>query len=339
MLFRRAAEAALKAWPEAAGEAVPHTAGHINDTWFVGDRFVLQRLNQFVFPRPQAVMRNLAKAVAHEGGRLLVAPIPTAGGALFATDAAGDVWRLFSRLAARNFQTLPDQLLAAAGDAFGRFLARFADFQDELEPVIDGFHDLDGYLQRLDEAPKTDASVDSERRDVDALRGAFRRGKGKRVIHGDCKVNNLLFHPAEDAVVAIIDLDTLMAGDPAWDFGDLVRSAFAGSEETTAGSELAIARFEPLCRGFVAQMGSIDGIERYAAAPAYMSFMLAVRFLTDHLEGDPYFKVAQHGDNLLRARSQLDLAKRFLDARQTMAGILENALAESASRPPGRRLC
>ena len=136
-------------------------------------------------------------------------------------------------------------------------------------------------------------------------------------------MNNLLFHPTRDEVVAIIDLDTLMLGDPAWDFGDLVRSAFAGSEETEAAAEVSRARFEPLSKAFFPAFGPVDDVDRYAVAPAYMSFMLAVRFLTDHLKGDVYFKVGRRGDNLARARSQLDLAKRFIAVGPELAGILE----------------
>ncbi len=99
--------------------------------------------------------------------------------------------------------------------------------------------------------------------------------------------------------------------------------AYAGSEETETAAPFSSARFEPLCQGFFSAFGKIEDIARYAAAPAYMSFMLAARFLTDHPENDVYFKVTRHGDNLARAGSQLDLAKRFLAAEADMAAIIE----------------
>ena len=316
----RPALRALESWGLDADLIRPIDTGHINDTYLVGlvgERHLLQRLNRSVFRNPEAVMRNLARALAHEGGDVLVAPVDTTAGATFARDVGGDIWRLFPHLPSRNFQSLPGELLANAGYAFGGFLAAFADFTGDLEPVIDGFHDLSHYLSRLDDAP--DGDVGTTLDEMNALRARFRPGKAERVIHGDCKVNNLLFHPTANDVVAIIDLDTLMFGDPAWDFGDLVRSAFAGSEETEAAVAFSRARFEPLCRGFFSAFGSADDIARYAAAPAYMSFMLSVRFLTDHLERDIYFKVAKRGDNLARARSQLDLANRFIAAEPAMA--------------------
>ena len=312
----------LAAWDVSAGVIRSIDAGHINDTYVVADRYVLQRLNRAVFREPQALMRNLAKAIAHDGGHLLLAPIPTREGSTHGLDADGEIWRLFPFLPSRNFRNLPDELLGCAGRAFGDFLATFAHFPGELEPVIEGFHDLAFYLERLDAAPIR--NVGTTRDELNELRARFRPSEARRVIHGDCKVNNLLFHPTRDAVAAIIDLDTLMLGDPAWDFGDLVRSVFAGSEETEAAAEFSRRRFETLSEAFFSAFGAVDDVERYAAAPAYMSFMLAVRFLTDHLEGDVYFKVGKPGDNLARARSQLHLAKRFMAVEGEMASIMRN---------------
>lgn len=326
----------LAHWPALAKGARirPLAAGHIHDTYIVnGDStrgaegaFVLQRLSRAVFPRPAAVMRNLAKALAHAGGGFLVAPVPSAEGHPFVTDAHGDCWRLFPFVPSRSFQNLPDGLVAAAGAAFGRFLAVFANFAEKLEPVIDGFHDLNGYLASLDAAPQHSEAAD-ELRVVEELRGAFRPGGPRQVIHGDCKVNNLLFHPHDPTVVAVIDLDTIMLGDPAWDFGDLARSIFAGGEEADSAGAFSLRRFEPLCQGFVGAFPSIDDRARYAAAPAYMSFMLGVRFLADHLRGDAYFKVTRRGQNLLRARSQLRLAQRLRTAAPAMEQALAAAMA------------
>ena len=320
-------EEALAHWPQAPKTARPLAAGHINDTFIVGgQRYVLQRLNRAVFPNPHAVMGNLAKVVAHEGGAMLPPPTRTATGKPFAELPNGDVWRLFPWVPSRTFEALPDELLAAAGAAFGGFLQRFADFPYRLATVIEGFHDLGHVMTRFDAAPRQ-PGIDAETARVDALRTAFTPGKATRVIHGDCKINNLLFHPTKPEVVAVIDLDTVMLGDPAWDFGDLVRSAFIGTEETAPAQRLSPRRFESLCQGFAqaygADFGAGDDVARYATAPAYMSFMLAVRFLTDHMEGDRYFKVQRRGDNLRRATSQLDLAERFHAAQPTLAAIVE----------------
>ena len=325
------AAAILRHWPVPPAKVVPLAAGHINDTYIVDsrgspDRFVLQRVNKRVFPRPRAVMRNIAKALAHDRGGLLVAPLPTTAGEPFVEDA--NLWRLYPFVPSRCFQDLPEDLIVAAGAAFGEFHAAFADFDDSLEPAIDGFHDLGRYLAALDAAPATPDAA-AARRQVDALRDAFTPTTGQQLIHGDGKVNNLLFHPTEDTVVAIIDLDTLMVGDPAWDFGDLARSVFIGAEEAAGARPPSLARFERLCQGFAAAHPELDDPVRYANAPAYMSFMLAVRFLTDHLQGDCYFKVRQRGDNLQRALAQLQLARQCQNAVPAFTKALQTAIAAS----------
>lgn len=323
----------LAHWLDGAAVPVRHPVGRINDTWMVGETHVLQRLNSTVFTRPQAVMRNLSHVLAYDD-RLLVAPVPTKTGPSFVIDELGDLWRVFPRRLARSFETLPRSLYGTAAAAYGGFLARFAAFPHPLEPVIDGFHDLESYLAALDEAP---TGADAERGVVDVLRHAFEAPRRCRVIHGDCKVNNLLFHPTRDAVAAIIDLDTVMVGDPAWDFGDLVRSAFSGTEESERAPALSASGLADLASGFASGMGALDGVARFSAAPAYMSFMLGVRFLVDHLCDDAYFKVSAHGDNLRRARGQLALARRFLGARRPLTAAIDDALRESpktASPPP-----
>ena len=315
----------LAHWLDGGEVPVAHPVGRINDTWMVAESHVLQRLNSTVFTRPEAVMRNLARVLSHDD-TMLLAPVPTRTGAAFVTDDHGDLWRLFPRRLARNFERLPRSLFAAAAAAYGGFLARLAEFPHPLEPVIDGFHDLERHLAALDAAPP---GAEPERHVVEALRQAFAPPRRFRVIHGDCKVNNLLFHPARADVVAIIDLDTVMLGDPAWDFGDLVRSAFAGTEEGEPLPDLSASALAALAGGFVGGMGTLDDVARFSAAPAYMSFMLGVRFLVDHLCDDVYFKVSEHGDNLRRARGQLALARRFLDAGPTLTRALDRALREA----------
>ena len=152
---------------------------------------------------------------------------------------------------------------------------------------------------------------------------------------GTARSTTCCFTQRVDDVVAIIDLDTVMVGDPAWDFGDLVRSAFAGTEESESPPALSASALAALASGFVSGMGTLDDVARFSAAPAYMSFMLGVRFLVDHLSDDVYFKVSVHGDNLRRARGQLALARRFLDAGPTLTAALDRALRElpSATAP------
>ena len=317
----------LAHWPDAAGLGIrPLPGGHVNRTYALGDavgndRFVLQCINGHVFTNPEGVMRNLSKLLARHAG--IVAPIPTHAGSLWAADEAGELWRLFPFVDGRNLQELPDTLAEPAGLAFGGFHAAVAGMHDELEPVIDGFHDLPRYLEALwDAAPDASAEVDFV-----AARDAFRFPEVRAVIHGDCKVNNLLFHPEEPRVTHLIDLDTAMHGHPAWDFGDLVRSVASGAEEAGAAPDISLTTFERVARGFAQGAGAIADPKAFAAAPGHMSFMLGVRFLTDHCTGDRYFRVAWRGQNLERARSQLDAARRFDALEAAFEDILRHVNA------------
>ena len=306
-------------WPETRGlPALPLPGGHVNRTFALGDRFVLQCINGRVFTNAEGVMRNLAKLIRHHPG--IVAPIPTRSGSPWATDDAGELWRLFPFVDARNFEELPEALFEAAGAAFGGFHAAVANFADDLEPVIDGFHHLPGYLDALWQA----ATGTSPELDYARERPAFRFPSVRAVIHGDCKVNNLMFHATEARVTHLIDLDTAMHGHPAWDFGDLVRSAASGSEEAGAEPNLSVPAFARVARGFAAGAGGILDPAAFAAAPGHMSFMLGVRFLADHFRGDQYFRVGYQGQNLERARSQLAAARRFDAMESAFEDILRH---------------
>ena len=143
------------------------------------------------------------------------------------------------------------------------------------------------------------------------------------VIHGDCKINNLLFHSIEPRVTHVIDLDTSMIGHPAWDFGDMVRSIASGGEEAVSESKISIRDFKAAANGFLRGLDGITDAKAYAAAPAHMSFMLGVRFLTDHLRGDFYFKVDYPGQNLDRARTQFETTSQFVSLQADFERVLK----------------
>jgi Ser/Thr protein kinase RdoA (MazF antagonist) len=313
--------------------------GHINDTWLVvaaEQRWVLQRVNERVFSQPVELMVKVAGVVAHlqrHGGRGAIAVpslVPTAAGAAWHQDAQGAVWRVWQYVSGtRTVQALGNVVQAeAAGRAFGALQVALADLPDAVPDPIPGFMQLGHYLGQLDAAvaanepepqAQTALAAVAARRD---LAGSF--GDRDRLIHGDCKIDNLLFHEQRDAVVCVIDLDTVMRGHWAWDFGDLVRSAAADGVGSAAPVAFDIERFAALARGFVGSGAVARDADALVLAPRYVALMLAVRFLTDHLEGDRYFKVRARGDNLQRARQQLEL----LGAMEGQ----ERAMVEVASR-------
>lgn len=292
----------------------PLGAGHIHDTYRAtsgeGGHFVLQRLNSRVFVDPALVMHNILRVTSFISAQtpgLVPVLVPTRTGEGFHVDVGGRLWRLWEQvMGTRVVDKLADAGLAeAAGGAFGRFQSVLNNFPPpELAPVIPGFHELEVALSAFDQiapADRSDWEVEAEL--IDAHRSLAEGISGTTgYIHGDCKLNNLLFDERLPEVRCVLDLDTVMLGHWAWDYGDLMRSVLAA-----APLEARSAMFTAVTRGFLAASGVKATPEFLVAAPCYMTFMLGVRYLTDHLEGDRYFKVAAHGDNLQRARRQFDL--------------------------------
>ena len=308
-------------------------SGLINDTFLIDYKYVLQRINSTVFKNPQALMRNLDK-VHHWVSDLVPEFLAGTDSSRFFTDG-DETWRLSTYYESRTFDELPTDLIEPAGRAFGSFLHRLRGVRVELEPAIDNFHDLSTYLQTLDHVRRA-GIADEELGFVDArASGSDVFSDGRQIIHGDCKVNNLLFHPTQARVIRIVDLDTLMWGHPAWDFGDLIRSLFTRATSDKSSESDLVARLAQLCRGFfrsyASDSGSAIDVSAFASAPSHMSFMLGVRFLADHLVGDRYFKVERRGDNLERARGQFTLVQRF----DTLEPMLDDLIQDSISNVSG----
>ncbi len=141
-------------------------------------------------------------------------------------------------------------------------------------------------------------------------------GRSGGYIHGDCKINNLLFRENSAEVVCVVDLDTTMHGHWAWDFGDLARSG-----AVTQDGSLSLDLFGALVEGFAGEKEAALGADELVLAPRYVCFMLGVRFLTDHLDGDRYFKVQARGDNLRRARAQFRLLEEMEAREAEMAEV------------------
>jgi len=285
----------------------------------------------------------------YSGDRRMLWPILIASpdGLLNPRTGTSSWWRLTRYISgSRTLQTLNGAVQAeAAGRAFGEFQALVRELPAaDLVPVIDGFLDLAAYLGGLDAAVESHASTARQTEEATLLNElASRRARyhvavaaaDLVVIHGDCKVNNLLFasehqreHEQEGGVLAIVDLDTLMVG--AWwlDYGDLVRSA-AFSREGHFDSVV----FAALAAGFFAGRGTLKAVELPAAlaAPAHLAYMLCVRFLADHLNGDHYFRVEQRGENLSRAQAQFAQLLELEGAatQAVMATTLEQIVAVS----------
>jgi N-acetylhexosamine 1-kinase len=317
-----------------------HAEGHINDTWFIDTdqrvRYVLQRINPHVFADPAAIADNTARVVAHirRSSPDLVPPFVAARDGAASVNVEGSVYRMLGYVAGRSLAGLETATQAeAAGAAFGAFQRALADYErSQHQAPIRHFHELAQQLRHLDDVLGRAAT---ERHLAAANEIALAQRYRAMVvaedlgpfgmIHGDGKVTNLIFDAASDRIVAVLDLDTVMWGALSWDFGDLVRSAAALGAEDDPAIEFSLERFRALCGGYVRGAGDlVDAPLRgaLATAPAYMTYMLALRFLIDYLSGDPYFRVAYADHNLVRARCQLRLFGRMTQARRQLDAIV-----------------
>ncbi len=348
-------------------EAVtPLGQGNVNDTYLVqcqgGERVVLQRLNTRVFPRPAEVMANLSRLCAHSAGRpwpqadqprrwdfprlVPVHPELAAGGSSTWLEQGGDCWRMLTYVAdSHSHDTLstPEQA-AEVGRALGGFHHLIHDLPcAELHDTLPGFHVTPGYLEaydRLERRAEGDPAVEHCAAFIEArrplarvLEDAHARGElTLRPIHGDPKVNNVLFDRRSARAVALVDLDTVKPGLLHYDIGDALRSACNRAGEEC--SDLAEVSFDlelarPLLAGYLELAGPILSATDRALIPTaarLISFELGLRFYTDHLNGNSYFKCRHPRHNLERALVQFRLTMSIEEQQQA----LEQVVAELA---------
>jgi aminoglycoside phosphotransferase (APT) family kinase protein len=341
----------------------PQAGGHINESWVVTwDRprgpscFLLQHVNRFVFRRPGLVMENLARVTRHIASRLeregtpsrerrVLSLVPTREGASHLVDADGETWRLFPWIeGTRSWEHAETTSQAgAAAFAFGRFLRQLADLPEPpLHETIPRFHDTPARLVALERAWGADAAgrassagretaaLLDRRRVAGALVDRVERGDlAVRTAHNDAKIANVLFDTSTGEPLCVVDLDTVMPGLALNDFGDLVRSAVSDSAEDERDLSRVSVRmdvFRALARGFVEGAGDLlSPLERSLLATAGKVIVLeqAARFLTDHLEGDPYYGADRPGHNLDRARSQLRLLESLEEHETELERVVE----------------
>jgi N-acetylhexosamine 1-kinase len=323
--------------PETAAVA-PVGDGLINATYCVtapgsGERYLLQRINTHVFPDAVALMDNhvaLAQHLAqnHTYALRIPTPMPTHEGLFCHCDAAGDFWRMmpfFENTYAPAH--LPNEKEAyAAAHAYGQFLRALSDFPHErLYQPLPGFHDTLARYRRLERAVATDpiARCREVRRELDFLseKKAFFEKIAQmldnatlpiRTVHNDTKAGNVLLDTTTGQAVAVIDWDTVMPGSVLSDYGDMVRTFVPNAYEDAPADALETRPeiWAALDAGFLET--TADWLTHHERAHLRMGGQWivgeqAIRFLTDYLEGDVYYKIAYPTHNLDRARNQLAL--------------------------------
>jgi N-acetylhexosamine 1-kinase len=326
----------------------PLGAGHIHRTWLAGGDTVLQLLNARVFTDPDLVMENVDRITAHLARRrpqwVDRSPIRTGDGALVAVDPSGGRWRAQPFVPGVVPGSDADRRdLRAAGTAFGSFLAAMDDLDPPPGETITRFHDLGRRCRSLAVVVAADrvgrlaecrSDVDRAH-DLEALIGSVAAAAGGlpvRTVHNDAKLANVVLDPDDRVARAVLDLDTTMPGVVIADLGELVRSSVAATDEDgsggTGGGGVDPARFAAVAAGYL--VGCDDRLtddERSLCpwAGPLLSFENAVRYLTDHLDGDRYFAVDHPGHNLMRARAQLSLTEDLVEAQPELAIALDDA--------------
>jgi Ser/Thr protein kinase RdoA (MazF antagonist) len=345
----------------------PHGNGHIHDTFLAEyqsagtlSRFLHQRLNTKIFRDAEGLMRNVVRVTDHlrsalvrrgsaEPERRCLSVVPTLEGNPLHVDAHGETWRTYVLIeGAHSVESChgPEQAFQAAR-AFGAFAADLADLDaDTLVETIPGFHDLSARAAALERALRADSlsrasDVGSE---IDRGRAQLARvqrelsARGavdppRRVVHNDCKINNVLFDDASGEGLCVIDLDTVMPGSVLYDFGDLVRTAACPTpEDETDLSRVHfdLSLFRELVRGYQSGAGPLltpAELRLLPLAGPTLALENALRFLADHLEGDVYFRTRRPGHNLDRCRAQLHLLGHMLDTLEDADQIVADAPA------------
>lgn len=345
--------------PEGELHIAAYGNGHINETYCVkveesARRFILQRVNRYVFERPEEVISNIAKVTQYlrgvitaEGGdpeRETLTLVESLRHEPFVIDDDGELWRMYWFIEGTISRDLPDtpELFALSGEAFGRFQRQMGGFPaDSLAESIRDFHNTPARYAQLMDAAARDAA--GRRREVEAelafcmererethtLVDALAAGEiPLRVTHNDTKLNNVLLDAKTGRGVCVIDLDTVMPGLAAYDFGDSIRFGANTAEEDErdlSKVELSLPMVEAFARGYLSEAGSTLSrreIELLPMGAKLMTLECGMRFLADHLNGDRYFRIHREGHNLDRARTQFALVRSMEEKWDAMADIV-----------------
>ncbi|MDW3652592.1 MAG: aminoglycoside phosphotransferase family protein [Bacteroidia bacterium] len=338
-------------------EALPFGSGHINETFRLinkdtcGKDYLLQKINHHIFKDVDGMMNNihlvcqhLEEVFAKESDQESLEVILSIKGKPFVRDSEGCYWRMFdfkSELISYDIAETPEQIFEGAR-SFGIFMRSLADFPvEKLVDTIPDFHHVGFRIRNLRVAVEEDKVnrvkeckelIDyafSVTESVSRIQKAGEQGLiPMRVTHNDTKFNNVLLTKRGKGR-CVIDLDTVMPGYVHYDFGDGIRTTVCTAPEDEEDLEkivLDMERFEAFAAGFLAETRESLGekeIELLAVSGALFAYLMGIRFLTDYLEGDIYYKTHFAGQNLQRAKAQLYLCKRILAEEKELTEIIQ----------------
>lgn len=344
------------------------SGGHINTTYLVTtaqenqtNKYVLQKINKYVFKNPNEVMQNIVSItnfikdkISSKGQnykRKVLNFLQSTNGQPYIIDENGDYWRMYEFIGQSVcYDNTSDlKIIEETGKAFGEFQLHLDDYPIEaLYITIKNFHNIpmryDYFdqvikMNRFDRANKVSSEIESFfnlENYVSQLNLMLENGElPYRVTHNDTKCNNVLFDENTNKKLCVIDLDTVMPGLVAFDYGDAIRciaNTAKEDEKDLSKVKLDLNRFKAFTKGFLSLVGdklTDKEKETLYLGPISIATELALRFLTDYLEGDVYFKTDYLEHNLDRARCQLELAKDMLLKKEKMKEIIDECLREN----------
>jgi hypothetical protein len=347
--------------------AEPFGSGHINNTYRsrwnqagVRVRYIHQRINEKVFARPNEVMENIQRVTRHiaeklerEGAddrsRRALSVVPSRDGKPWVRDARGGWWRTYLFIEGTHSLEVARSPAEARflGKSVGRFQKQLADLPEpRLYETIPDFHDMEKrYVRFYDAAskdvcgrvknagPETAFMRENEERGAVLIRALKDGAIPERICHNDTKMNNILIDDEDNQARCMVDLDTVMPGASLFDLGDLIRTAAARAEEDErdlSRVEFDTAYFEALLDGYVSEAAEFlvpREKEWLAESGRNITQIMGLRFLTDYLEGDHYYRITRPGHNLDRCRNQIALI-RSMDAHWAAALEISKKLIE-----------
>jgi thiamine kinase-like enzyme len=328
-------------------------SGHIHDTFLVETarkKYLLQKINTHVFKNVPELMSNIVRVTEHLNRKLSdqqeqqpLKLITTRAHKPYHTGIKKDYWRLYEFIDnSYSYDRPPDTGKAfEGGRAFGNFISHLADLPGErLYQTIANFHNIHFRLgqfntalvgndkDRLAESSNEIKFVHKHAASLVRFYDLYREGLiPERITHNDTKFNNILFNQ-EGKALCVVDLDTVMPGSLHFDFGDAVRiigSSAAEDEPDLTKIAVDMEMYRAFTRGFLAPLKSLlteKEKETLVLAPLYMTFIMGLRFLTDYLTGDKYYKIAYPQHNWYRACAQFQLFRCMVYKEKEMRQII-----------------
>ncbi len=346
--------------------------GHINETYSATYdqggtrvRYIHQKINRNVFKNPDAVMSNVVRVTNHLRKKLeetsasditrrCLTIVPTRDGESFFRNGAGDCWRTFVFVeGVQTFEAVQSPKQAfEAGKAFGQFQSLLVDLPGgRLHETIPAFHNTRKRLHALLEAVKKDhfnrareakKEIDFALKHeplVDVILNAMAKGKiPERITHNDTKFNNVMLDSQSGEAMCVVDLDTVMPGCALYDLGDIVRTATSPTledERDLRKVRMLMPMFESIARGYLTTAGQFltpAEKELIPFAGKLITFTIGLRFLTDFLNGDTYFRIHRPGHNLDRCRTQFKMVESIEEQEEAMQKFVDKLSPEESPK-------